>query len=151
MKYLLMRVLTDSTFILVVSQRLERSSSFSLAHMQPCPHAFALCIIMASATYTIHTLENAIFTYCFSVELTSGVLTLKQSHETHQIYVIIKAHRKVRTTCNMKKSFKEQVVKLFDEIGVKAVANQLESLTILFHLEKSAKKIWSRYLCWQWP
>ena len=44
---------------------------------QPCPHAFALCIIMASATYTIHTLENAIFTYCFSVELTSGVLTLK--------------------------------------------------------------------------
>ncbi|HFI0000820.1 TPA: hypothetical protein ACGOTE_001728 [Streptococcus suis] len=48
------------------------------------------------------------------------------------------------------KSFKEQVVKLFDEIGVKAVANQLESLTILFHLEKSAKKIWSRYLCWQW-
>ncbi|HFI0315215.1 TPA: hypothetical protein ACGO6Q_001957 [Streptococcus suis] len=49
------------------------------------------------------------------------------------------------------KSFKEQAVKLFDEIGVKAVANQLESLTILFHLEKSAKKIWSRYLCWQWP
>jgi hypothetical protein len=45
------------------------------------------------------------------------------------------------------KSFKEQVVKLFDEIGVKAVANQLEFLTILFHLEKSAKKIWSRYLC----
>ncbi|HFI0685409.1 TPA: hypothetical protein ACGO44_002013 [Streptococcus suis] len=40
----------------------------------------------------------------------------------------------------MKKSFKEQVVKLFDEIGVKAGANQLESLTILFHLEKSAKK-----------
>ncbi len=38
------------------------------------------------------------------------------------------------------KSFKEQAVKLFDEIGVKAVANQLESLTILFHLEKSAKK-----------
>ncbi|HFH9834884.1 TPA: hypothetical protein ACGOOI_001828 [Streptococcus suis] len=40
----------------------------------------------------------------------------------------------------MKKLFKEQVVKLFDKIGVKAVANQLESLTILFHLEKSAKK-----------
>ena len=48
------------------------------------------------------------------------------------------------------KSFKEQAVKLFDEIGVKAVANQLEFLTILFHLEKSAKKIWSRYLRWQW-
>lgn len=49
------------------------------------------------------------------------------------------------------KSFKEQAVKLFDEISVKAVANQLEFLTILFHLEKSGKKIWSRYLCWQWP
>ena len=48
------------------------------------------------------------------------------------------------------KPFKEQAVKLFDKIGVKAVANQLEFLTILFHLEKSAKKIWSRYLCWQW-
>lgn len=38
------------------------------------------------------------------------------------------------------KSFKEQAVKLFDEISVKAVANQLEFLTILFHLEKSGKK-----------
>lgn len=38
------------------------------------------------------------------------------------------------------KPFKEQAVKLFDKIGVKAVANQLEFLTILFHLEKSDEK-----------
>ncbi|HFI0818829.1 TPA: hypothetical protein ACGOXU_001295 [Streptococcus suis] len=44
----------------------------------------------------------------------------------------------------MKKLFKEQVVKLFEEIGVKAVANQLEFLTILFHLEKQATDPLSR-------
>ena len=34
--------------------------------VKSCPHAFAAGIIMASATCTVHTLDDAIFTDCFS-------------------------------------------------------------------------------------